>query len=210
MSSDKTKWIFDDDAGGGGNERTVRPNDLTETLDPTGTFNDKTLVGDEPTVALDSPSGGGSDKTEIYTRGNADKFADKSGFDADSDPVTGWLVVVKGPGLGHSARLGTGMNIVGRGKDARCALPFGDTLISSEDHVRIIYDEDDRQFFIAHGAGKNVSRVDGQILMNTMSLEDGATISLSKVTTVRFRAFCGPEFDWADLEDHDTQGDTPR
>ncbi|WP_299845582.1 FHA domain-containing protein [uncultured Roseovarius sp.] len=200
MSNDKTKWIFDETQGGKSPENTVRPSDLTETLDTDG-FDDKTFVGgDEPTVQLDGPAKPASDKTEIFTRGNANQFEAKSGFDADSDPVTGWLVVVKGPGLGHAVSLGTGMNIVGRGSSARCSLPFGDNLISSEDHIRIIYDEDDRKFFIAHGSGKNVSRVNGQILMNTMSLEDDAVVELSKVTKVMFKAFCGSGFDWSDLD----------
>ena len=35
--------------------------------------------------------------------------------DAMSDPVVGWLVVVKGPGKGRAMQLGYGMNAIGRG-----------------------------------------------------------------------------------------------
>ena len=200
MSSDKTKWIFDDAPAGGSDNTSI--DELTETLDNThGAFQGRTMVGDEPTVQLTEGSMPASDKTQIYTRANAEKFEAPSGFSDGIDPVTGWLVVVKGPGLGASITVGTGMNIVGRGNDVRCSLPFGDTLISSDDHVRIIYDEDERKFFIGHGSGKNVSRVNGQLLMNTMALEDGDVINLSKVTTVMFRAFCTADFDWAELDE---------
>jgi hypothetical protein len=97
------------------------------------------------------------------------------------------------------------MNTLGRGSDARCSLPFGDTLISSDDHLRIIYDDADRAFLVAPGSGKNVSRLNGQLLTQTMPLEDGSLIELSKRTKVRFRPFCGAHFDWSDLEDN-----TPR
>ncbi len=194
MSNEKTKWIFDDgegaDSGAG---------DVTRALD--GGFPDSTQVGgDEPTVSIPAAERPVSDKTEIFTRGNADKFSGAATFDLDSDPVTGWLVVVRGPGLGQSIPLGTGMNSVGRGESARVSLPFGDRLISSDDHIRIIYDDAERTFLVSHGSGKNVSRVNGQLLANTLPLEDEAVIELSKVTRVMFKQFCDREFDWADLD----------
>lgn len=204
MSNDKTKWIFDDAP-----ESTKRPNDVTETLDNTSaSFDDKTIVGgDEPTVQLTSLQEEAKlERTQIYTRGNAAQFESQAGYDDDSDPITGWLVVVKGPGLGRGSTLGSGMNIVGRSAESRCALPYGDTLMSSDDHIRIIYDEDTRKFFVSHGSGKNVSRVNGEILMNTMPLTDGSVINLSKVTTVMFKAFCGEGFDWSDLAEMDKSG----
>ena len=114
--------------------------------------------------------------------------------------MTGWLVVVRGPGLGQSVQIGAGMNAVGRAASASVPLPFGDRLISSEDHVRIIYDDTDRKFYIAHGSGRNLSRVNGQMLANTLPLDDNAVIELSKVTTVVFRAFCSEAFDWTDVQ----------
>jgi len=194
MSNEKTKWIFDDADSDG------TPSELTETLDGAGAEEATHVGNNEPTVHLSPSAPAGSDKTQIFTRGNADQFAEISGFSEDSDPVTGWLVVVKGPGLGQSVSLGSGMNTVGRGKDARVSLPFGDTLISSEDHIRIIYDDADRAFFVSHGSGKNISRVNGQLLANTLALETDSVIELSKVTKVVFKQFCSQDFDWSDLD----------
>ncbi|WP_342070366.1 FHA domain-containing protein [Yoonia algicola] len=194
MSNDKTKWIFDDSSESiADTGKTVTSPEMTETLD-----NQHFGAGNsEPTVHI---GGGGatqpeSEKTQIYTGASAE-----AGFADQSDPVTGWLVVVKGPGLGQSVPLGSGMNTVGRGVGARASLPFGDTLISSEDHLRIIYDDAERTFFVSHGSGKNISRVNGQLLANTLPLTTDSVIELSKSTRVVFKQFCSQDFDWSDLE----------
>jgi hypothetical protein len=196
VSNDKTKWIFDDSTDQrSGARQPDNAGEYTETLD-NNRFSNTTHVGnDEATVHLSDGPGAHSEKTQIYTGASAD-----AGFATDSDPVTGWLVVVKGPGLGQSVALGAGMNTIGRGKGSRAALAFGDMQISSDDHVRIIYDDAERQFFISHGSGKNISRVNGQLLANTMPLENDSVIELSKATRVVFKQFCGAGFDWADLE----------
>lgn len=199
MSNDKTKWIFDDAGANAANVGRSSAADMTETLDSTG-MNNATYVGNnEPTVHVPNTEDADNEKTQIYTRGAAKNIAETEGVDND-DPVTGWLIVVRGPGTGYSVPLGTGMNHVGRGSDARVSLPFGDTLISSQDHVRIIYDDAERVFLVAHGSSKNITRVNGQLLTNTLPLEDNSVLELSKLTRVVFKQFCGTDFDWTDLE----------
>lgn len=189
MSNDKTQWIFDEN----GPEQS-KGGEMTESLEG-GPMRGGTFVGsDEETELVGGPIGAGAEKTTIYHAGDG-----AEGLAEDVDPVTGWLVVVKGPGVGRSVALGAGMNAVGRGAEARVSLPFGDRQISSEDHVRIIYDDAGRSFFIAHGSGTNVSRVNGQLLATTLPLEPDATIQLSKATTVVFKPFCSPDFDWTDV-----------
>lgn len=191
MRNDKTKWIFDDAED---SASTDVPSDPGKTV--TGT------AGNEATVHIPTaePEAVPDDRTVIYSKGRAEKLASDQEPSAAEDPVTGWLVVVRGPGLGSSVALGSGMNTVGRASSARVPLPFGDKLISSEDHLRIIYDDADRKFHIAHGSGKNISRVNGRLLANTMELEPDSVIELSKATRVVFKAFCNENFDWSDLE----------
>ena len=136
------------------------------------------------------------DKTQIDIGGLG--LSEEDGHMVE-DPVTGWLVVVQGPGLGNMATIGAGMNVIGRSEDERVSLPFGDALISSRDHVRIIYDDETRSFMIVPGSGKNISRLNGQIIAVPMVLENYAVIQLSKLTKVRFVAFCNSDFDWADV-----------
>ncbi|MCB2130170.1 MAG: FHA domain-containing protein [Rhodobacteraceae bacterium] len=194
MGTDKTKWIFED-----GDDATSR-----NTGGGDGAFTESLNSGaDEPTnygregdtTRLMQMA----EKTEIYHSGKAKTL--KAGTDLSEvlDPVVGWLVVVKGPGLGQAVTLGAGMNTVGREGSERAPLPYGDTLISAKDHVRIIYDDADRKFYIAHGSGKNISKVNGQMVANLMPLESHALIELSKATHVRFVAFCDAGFDWGDL-----------
>lgn len=193
MSNDKTKWIFDDEdgfdsgSGGGGSV------EFTETIEKTVADTDAAAPrgSDEATRVVPNA---GAEQTTI-SRGGA--FASEG--DAQIDPVVGWLVVIKGPGLGQAVQLGAGMNSVGRGASERVTLGFGDTSISSSDHARIIYDDDTRKFFIAHGSGKNITKVDGQMVANVLPLENGATVEITKTTHLRFVAFCSESFDWADV-----------
>ena len=114
-------------------------------------------------------------------------------------PVTGWLVVVKGPGRGRFAAVGLGRNPVGRSPQARVCLNFGDDTISRDSHIVISYDHRGRQFFLQPGEGQNLSYLNDQPVLNTVPLEDGALLALGN-TEVKFVAFCGQEFDWSDAE----------
>lgn len=114
-------------------------------------------------------------------------------------PVTGWLVVVKGPGRGNFAPIGLGRNSVGRSPQARVALCFGDDTISRDSHIVISYDHRGRQFFLQPGEGQNLSYLNDAPIMGPVPLEDGALIALGE-TEAKFVAFCGSEFDWSDSE----------
>jgi hypothetical protein len=202
MGKDKTSWLFDE-------------SDTDFEDEPTGEF----------TETLRSDVGGGlggpgfsdseaktdfvqtTEKTEIYHGGLAEKYDGRGEFDEISDPTVGWFVVVKGPGLGQSVNLGSGMNTIGRDPEERVSLPFGDTLISSRDHVRVIYDDETRSFLIAPGGGSNVTKVGSQIVATPLPLENYSLIRLSKQTHVRFVAFCNEGFDWSDLAEDEASGE---
>lgn len=189
MGNDKTKWIFDDNDAEGEIDA-----DYTESLTPPPSQ----TVADTPTRALDT-----TERTELFVRGHSPSDENATKLPDQVDPVVGWLVVVKGPGLGHSIALGPGVNTIGRGANERAALPFGDKLISSEDHAKILYDDQERVFYVAHGSGRNITRVDGAIVANPVVLENYALIQLTNATHLRFVAFCNKEFDWGDLYEGD-------
>lgn len=187
MGNDKTKWIFDEDD-------TNSDGAFTESIEPSqvGTA----AQGSEETTTVTT---GADEKTRVYYPGMESDEADNARLSGETDPVVGWLVIVKGPGLGQSLKIGMGMNMVGRDGDERIGMPFGDTLMSSKDHARIIYDDDSRQFYIAHGSGKSITKVNGQMVANTLPLENRALIEFTKQTHVIFVAFCDESFDWADV-----------
>ncbi|MEL6508276.1 MAG: FHA domain-containing protein [Pseudomonadota bacterium] len=203
MGNDKTSWLDlddeDDDLIGGGTT-----GGFTETIEqgPGGSGAAPTdIVTPQDVPGAPSPAqtvlDPGVEKTEFA-------MDDSIGFDEDVDPVVGWLVVIGGPGLGMSRSLGAGMNSVGRDPSERVALDFGDKQISGQDHLRILYDDANRAFYVAPGSGRTISRVNGQIIAQTMPLEDHAVLELSKKTKVHFVSFCGEAFDWSDLAEQES------
>ena len=115
----------------------------------------------------------------------------------EADPVTGWLVVVSGPGVGRDLRVGVGRNDLGRDHGNRIALPFGDRKISRRAHLWINYDPLNRAFSVAPGSGANLAYLNEAAIEERMPLPDRATISLGD-TKLLFVAFCGDGFTWSD------------
>ena len=190
MSDNKTKWLFDktEDLGTG-----QRGTDYTETLQD-GMTTDKSF-----------PSTGFSEQKTTFMGGGAHTEIFHGGSDEVSDPVVGWLVVIKGPGLGNFVPLGAGMNNIGRDEQERAPIPFGDSLISAKDHLRVVYDGEERVFLVVPGSGKNISKLAGKPIYMPEPLENYSTIQLSKETDVRFVAFCNDGFDWSDVADEDVE-----
>lgn len=192
---DKTSWLegleHDDDLPEGPEPR----NDgFTETASAAWERSDAGISERKTEFLGGGTAQDGDEKTRISIGGLGSE-----GDDAVDDPVTGWLVVIEGPGKGRAITVGAGLNRIGRSTDERVALPFGDALISAKDHLRIIYDDEARNFLVVPGSGKNVSRIDGRIIAAPMPLENYAILQLSKATRVRFTAFCGAGFDWSQV-----------
>ena len=119
--------------------------------------------------------------------------------DVQTDPVAGWVVVVKGPGRGDFRPIYVGMNAIGRAPGQRVSLPFGDDAISREEHAFITYDEESRRFYIQHGGKANLIRVGAQPVLVPTELKANDRIRIGK-TTLRFVPCCGPDFSWSDEE----------
>ena len=128
--------------------------------------------------------------------------ADRVPQDEVEDPVTGWLVVVAGPGKGRSLALGAGRNEVGRGTTANVKLDFGDREISRSPHAYITYDDEARLWYIQQGGGRNLVRLAGRPVLEPMPLQAYARLRIGRTHLV-FVPFCGEHFDW---EDVGTQG----
>ncbi|MGI9521381.1 MAG: FHA domain-containing protein [Hyphomicrobiaceae bacterium] len=117
------------------------------------------------------------------------------------DPVVGWLVVVGGPGIGAYRPIHEGNNAVGRSKANRIAIDFGDDAISSEEQAYVRYDSTDRTFlFVPNMAKTNVVSVNDKRPTSAVLLQSMDVITMGRTQLV-FVAFCGPEFDWSELND---------
>ena len=123
----------------------------------------------------------------------------RSAFHAD--PVVGWLVVVGGPGLGAFRAIFEGNNAIGRGKDQRIPVDFGDTTISAEAQAYIRYDSMDRSFlFVPNLSKTNVVAINDKKPTGAVKLEPMDVITMGR-TQLAFVPFCGEEFDWSELSD---------
>lgn len=164
--------------------------------DPGGTVIGRTrLVGDPGPAG--TPQGMGALHTQKMTPEPAKtEFMRVEDVDT-SEPVAGWVVVVKGPGRGGYRPVYMGMNSVGRSSGQRIRLDFGDDSISREEHAFITYDEKARVYYLQHGGKSNLVRLHNQPVLMPVELKGGALISIGK-TILRFVPLCGPEFDWSD------------
>jgi hypothetical protein len=125
----------------------------------------------------------------------------RPGFDDDQDelsdngPVTGWLVVIDGPGRGRAVELGFGLNTIGTSVENRVQLDFGDVAISREEHFSIAYDAIHKKFHLIRGRGANLVYVDNLPLTDARELQPYAEILLG-ATQLRFIPLCGPDWAW--------------
>jgi hypothetical protein len=119
----------------------------------------------------------------------------------DRDPVVGFLIVVGGHGLGSFRPIFEGNNTIGRSKDNRIPLDFGDDAISSEAQAYLRYDSSDRSFlFVPNLAKTNVVSVNDKRPAGPIPLQAMDVITLGR-TQVAFLPFCGSEFDWSEISD---------
>lgn len=117
------------------------------------------------------------------------------------DPVVGWLVVVGGLGLGAFRPIYEGNNAIGRGKNQRIALDFGDETISSEEQAYIRYDSVDRSFlFVPNLSKTNIVAVNDKKPTGAVKLEMMDVIRMGQ-TQLAFVPFCGEAFDWSELSE---------
>lgn len=129
------------------------------------------------------------------TRLHRPGFSEDEGDEADNGPVTGWLVVLEGPGRGRSLELGFGLNTIGASVDNRVQLDFGDPGISRDEHFSIAYDALNRKFHLMRGRGKNLVYVDGTPLTDSRELTPDTDLRVGD-TTLRFIALCGEQWTW--------------
>ena len=120
--------------------------------------------------------------------------------DPMADPPVGWLIVVKGPGMGRVATLGIGANSIGRDAAERVSLDYGDQKISRKNHGVITYDPRGRKFYVQPGSGQNLTYVNAEPVLTPRELEPLTHVQMGD-TEVRFVPLCGAGFSWDDESD---------
>lgn len=112
-----------------------------------------------------------------------------------ADPPAAVLLIIAGPGVGNLLPVGYGMNRMGRDAGQRIRLDYGDARISREDHARLTYDGDGRQFYLQHGASSSLTYHNDKPVLEPIEVRDGARIRLGD-TQLLFRTLISAAFDW--------------
>ena len=146
-------------------------------------------------------------RTRIYRSGAAESGQEEAApgipvarepqSSAMDDPPAGWLVVVRGPGQGNFVAVGNGSNSVGRDESERVRIDFGDDTISRQNHSTITYDPRGKKFYLHHGAGKNLTYLEGNPVLTPTELPGFSRITIGD-TELLFVPLCCEQFDWDD------------
>jgi hypothetical protein len=207
MSNDPRYPGDDDEDEAQSNKRTrlvMRP-DVAEGGPPTGAVEQPrggSVIGTTRLVGVPNPGGGGfSPGAPTLKMQNQAKTQYMREGTVETEPVAGWIVIVKGPGRGGFRPVYVGMNSVGRAPSQRICLDFGDETISREEHAFITYDDETRTFYLQHGGKSNLVRLAGKPVLAPTELKPSDIFRIGN-TTFRFVACCGPDFCWtSEVED---------
>lgn len=216
MEEDKTFILRPSGAGSDGKEQTriLRPSSLSDSNItklipsisrpsqeiPSVSLSDTKLEMLRKIAGIDD----GGEKTRLFRRNGeaidqSNTQVENSIIDVSDNPITAWLVIIKGSGKGIALSVGEYENNVGRGAEARVQVNYGDLTISNSEAFLIYYDPNSRSFKILNGSSsQNPVYVNGNQLAEPIFLNRGDIIEVGK-TAFRFIPFCDSAFDWSNL-----------
>lgn len=112
----------------------------------------------------------------------------------------GWITIIEGEGRGNAFMLAQGLNQVGRGEENSIQLDFGDTAISRQNHFSLVYDEEEKKFYLGHGGKSNIVRLNEKPVISNEPITNGDRIKVGN-TIMIVTTLCGEAFDWNDEEE---------
>lgn len=177
----------------GGNEKMDTVSKTAPVDDPNGQADTKKKVDDyDPTVPANL-----NGESETKSQTGSGRSGCTSAAPAAFNPVTGWLVCIKGPNKGMDFRIHSQNNHIGRAKHMDICIP-GDPTISSERAATLIYDYKGKQFLIAAGTGLTLTYRNGEIVTGSAILKAYDVINIGD-TDLLFIPLCGEQFDWKNV-----------
>lgn len=177
----------------GGNEKVSTVSETASVDDPNGQADTKKKVDDyDPTVPANL-----NGESETKSQTGSGRSGCTSAAPAAFNPVTGWLVCIKGPNKGMDFRIHSQNNHIGRAKHMDICIP-GDPTISSERAATLIYDYKGKQFLIAAGTGLTLTYLNGEIVTGSAILKAYDVINIGD-TDLLFIPLCGEQFDWKNV-----------
>lgn len=134
-------------------------------------------------------------KSEKVRPGESDDSVPKYRY--TNNPVTGWLVCIKGSNIGKAFPLVTGQNFIGRDPKMNVCLQ-NDLTVSRSKHGIIAYEPKNRCFYAQPGDSHSLFYVNDQVVLNPMELKDHDRIEVGKHILL-FVPFCDERFGWDDI-----------
>lgn len=201
QESDRTSAVNQnsDDTGGQNMEYKTQPikpnNDRTQPVEP--------KINTDKTQKIDPQPDNRGPAPEVNTRPKTELIIGKgAGMPVRTEenlPVSGWLVIIDGPGKGRDYRLIQGENKIGRDTAMEVCLDFGkdsDGSVSRDSHAVVVYDNNSNEFFVERGSSRNLPTVNGKTVRRDQDLQPGDQIQLGN-TTLMFVPLCGESFKWS-------------
>lgn len=109
------------------------------------------------------------------------------------EPVVGWLVCVRGECVGDSFEIRGGSNKVGRAEDGDIVIP--DKTVSREQAI-IRFEPRKREFYLVPKDNASFVYIDGEAVMERISLKRHMHIELGQKTEFVFVPLCCDDFNW--------------
>ena len=117
---------------------------------------------------------------------------------AQTGPVSGWLVCVKGKHFGHSFSLQMGKNTIGRDESNIVSLYLDDS-VSREAPATVVYEPRKREFHLMlRYDSSSMVYLNDELVTNNVILRDRDIIGIGN-TDLMLVALCGEYFAWENL-----------
>lgn len=113
---------------------------------------------------------------------------------ADTEPVVGWLVCIKGIYFGQEFRIKAGRNFVGRSVSMDICI-MDDASVSREKHAILTFDPRSAAFGIQPGESGNLIYLNNQAVYERQELHKGDVLEIGRGSYL-FVPLCGEEFSW--------------
>lgn len=110
------------------------------------------------------------------------------------EPVVGWLVCTEGRFYGRIYELKAGENRIGGSPDQDIVLALDDQ-VAKCCQIRVTYDPEKRVFYADMGEARELSYVNGQVLLMGLELGNRDILQVGD-TKLMFIPLCGPDFAW--------------
>lgn len=114
------------------------------------------------------------------------------------EPVTGWLVCVKGEKYGQCFNIAAGKNNIGR--SPAMDIVIDEPSVSREKQAIIIFEPIKQKFLLQAGEGNSLTYVNEELLMEYMELKPYDRILMGQALFI-FVPFSGEYFNWSNYPD---------